>query len=178
MPWRICPLSCQWTLGLFIFCDSSHPQILQWRWGRASCAGVHPSQGWNCSLEVTSLFQSGCINLLSHQDSQSGSSPILSFLGSVRLFFIFADFSSAVQLCPTLCDPMDYSMRVFPVYHQLLEFAQTYIHQVGDAGLEIIFSCGHNFHFSDFIFSFVHGYLFFCLCHLSTFLLSGLSFSY
>ena len=29
-------------------------------------------------------------------------------------------FSSAAQLCLTLCDPMDYSMPGFPVHHQLL----------------------------------------------------------
>ena len=30
-------------------------------------------------------------------------------------------FSSVAQLCPTLCDPMDYSMLGLPVHHQLLE---------------------------------------------------------
>ena len=30
-------------------------------------------------------------------------------------------FSSVAQSCPTLRDPMDYSMPGFPVYHQLLE---------------------------------------------------------
>ena len=34
-------------------------------------------------------------------------------------------FSSVAQLCPTLCDPMDYSIPGFPVYHQLPELAQT-----------------------------------------------------
>ena len=33
-------------------------------------------------------------------------------------------FSSVAQLCPTLCDPMDYSIPGFPVYHQLPELAQ------------------------------------------------------
>ena len=37
-----------------------------------------------------------------------------------------------VQLCPTLCDPMDYSMPGFPVY-QLQELTQTHVHWVGDA---------------------------------------------
>ena len=40
---------------------------------------------------------------------------------------------SVAQLCLTLCDPMDCSMPGFPVLHQLLEFAQTRVHQVGDA---------------------------------------------
>ena len=42
-------------------------------------------------------------------------------------------FSSAAQLCPTLCDPMDCSMPGLPVHHQLLEFTQTHVHRVGDA---------------------------------------------
>ena len=42
-------------------------------------------------------------------------------------------FSSVAQSCPTLCDPMDYSTPGFPVHHQLLELAQTHVHQVGDA---------------------------------------------
>ena len=37
------------------------------------------------------------------------------------------------QSCPTLCNPMDSSIPGFPVHHQLLEFTQTHIHQVGDA---------------------------------------------
>ena len=31
------------------------------------------------------------------------------------------------------CDPMDYSTPGFPVHYQLLKFAQTRVHQVGDA---------------------------------------------
>ena len=42
-------------------------------------------------------------------------------------------FSSVTQSCLTLYDPMDCSTPVFPVHHQLLEFAQTHVHQVGDA---------------------------------------------
>ena len=41
--------------------------------------------------------------------------------------------SSVTQLCLTLCDPMDCSTPGFPVHHQLLELAQTHVHQVGDA---------------------------------------------
>ena len=40
---------------------------------------------------------------------------------------------SVTQSYLTLCDPMDCSMKGFPVLHHLLEFAQTHIHQVSDA---------------------------------------------
>ena len=42
-------------------------------------------------------------------------------------------FSSVAQSCPTLCDPMDYSMPGLPVHYQLLEFTQTHVHWVSDA---------------------------------------------
>ena len=40
---------------------------------------------------------------------------------------------SAVQLCPTLCNPIDCSTPGLPVHHQVLELAQTHVHWVGDA---------------------------------------------
>ena len=42
-------------------------------------------------------------------------------------------FSSVIQSCPTLCDPMNHSTPGLPVHHQLLEFTQTHVHRVGDA---------------------------------------------
>ena len=43
--------------------------------------------------------------------------------------------ASLVQLLShiLLYDPMDCSVPSFPVYHQLLELAQTHVHRVGDA---------------------------------------------
>ena len=42
-------------------------------------------------------------------------------------------FSSVSQLCPTLCNPMNYSMPGFPVQHQLPELDKTHVHPVSDA---------------------------------------------
>ena len=42
-------------------------------------------------------------------------------------------FSSVAQSCLTLCDPMNHSTPGLPVHHQLPEFTQTHVHQVGDA---------------------------------------------
>ena len=42
-------------------------------------------------------------------------------------------FSSVTQLCLTLCDSMNLSTPGLPAHHQLLEFTQTHVHQVGDA---------------------------------------------
>ena len=41
-------------------------------------------------------------------------------------------FSSAVQSCPTLCDPM-HCTPGFPVHHQHLGLVQIHVHRVGDA---------------------------------------------
>ena len=40
---------------------------------------------------------------------------------------------SVSKWCPTLCNPMDCSLPVFPVLHYLPEFAQTHVHWVKDA---------------------------------------------
>ena len=42
-------------------------------------------------------------------------------------------FSSVTQWCSTLCNPVACSMPGLPVYHQLLEVAQTHVHWVSDA---------------------------------------------
>ena len=42
-------------------------------------------------------------------------------------------FSSATQLCLTLCDHMDNSTPGIPVYHQRPEPTQTHVHHIGDA---------------------------------------------
>ena len=39
-------------------------------------------------------------------------------------------FTSVAQSCPTLCNPMDCSMPGLPVHHQLLELAQTHVHEL------------------------------------------------
>ena len=49
------------------------------------------------------------------------------------LLFSLVQFSSVAQSCPTLWNPMNRSTPGLPVHHQLPEFTQTHIHQVGDA---------------------------------------------
>ena len=60
---------------------------------------------------------------------------IINSIGILRWCFkVFsAMLSSVVQSCPTVCDPMDYSMPGFPVHHQLPQLTQTHVYQVGDA---------------------------------------------
>ena len=39
---------------------------------------------------------------------------------------------SVVKSCPSLCDPVDFSMPGFPLHHYLPEHAQTHVHWVSD----------------------------------------------
>ena len=52
---------------------------------------------------------------------------------NLSVLFMLYQFSSVAQLCPTLCDPMNRSTPGLPVHHQLPEFTQSHVHQVGDA---------------------------------------------
>ena len=54
-------------------------------------------------------------------------------LQKAELVKIESHFSSVTQSCPTLCHPMNRSMPGLPVHHQLPEFTQTHVHQVGYA---------------------------------------------
>ena len=49
------------------------------------------------------------------------------------MYYFNQSVSSVPQVCPTLCNPLDWSMPGFPVHHQLPEFTQTQVHWVGDA---------------------------------------------
>ena len=54
-----------------------------------------------------------------------------------KLWYIYTmeysvQFSSVTQSCLTLCDPMNHSMPLLAVHHQLPELIQIHVHQVRD----------------------------------------------
>ena len=51
----------------------------------------------------------------------------------IQIYILCIRSDHFTQSCPTLCDPMSHSTPGLPVHHQLPEFTQTHIHQVGDA---------------------------------------------
>ena len=71
--------------------------------------------------------------------------PILNFLSCLEnlsmcfpgvrfsLLYRVVYFCSIAQSCLSDCNPMDCSTPGFPVYHRLLEHAQTHIHWISDA---------------------------------------------
>ena len=65
------------------------------------------------------------------QTGLSASNKASSSLMEVALTALSVQFSCSVV--SDLCDPTDCSTPGFPVHHQLLELAQTHVHQVGDA---------------------------------------------
>ena len=52
---------------------------------------------------------------------------------SKTVLVMLVQFSSVAQSCPTLCNPINCSMPVLPVHHQLPEFSQIHVHRVSDA---------------------------------------------
>ena len=52
-----------------------------------------------------------------------------------KYFFQEVDcyYCLVTNLCPTLCNPLDFSTPGFPVLHCLPEFTRTHVHLVGDA---------------------------------------------
>ena len=52
---------------------------------------------------------------------------------SSQVKYIYLQFISVTQSCPTLCDPMNRSTPGLPVDHQLPKSTQTHGHWVGDA---------------------------------------------
>ena len=67
-----------------------------------------------------------CVSVFPRLHPGTRSTKQFSFWSSVQ-------FCSVALLCPTLCDPMDFSTPGFPVHHQLLKLAQTHVHRICDA---------------------------------------------
>ena len=63
---------------------------------------------------------------------QSMGSQRVRYNWATSLHFQFSSVQFIPQLCPTLCNPMDYSTPGFPVHHQLPEIIQTQDHWVSD----------------------------------------------
>ena len=59
--------------------------------------------------------------------------PLERSMGEIILELSSVQFSPVIQSCLILFDPMDCSMPGLPVHHQLPEFNQTDVHQLGDA---------------------------------------------
>ena len=126
-----CPLSMMSSNHLILYCPlfllpSIFPSIwvfsselvLHIRWPKYCnfSFSISPSNEYSGLI----FFMMDWLDLLAVQGLSQESSPA-------------SQFSSVTQLCPTLCDPMNRNTPGLPVHHQLPEFIQTHVHQVGDA---------------------------------------------
>ena len=78
-----------------------------------------------------SLPQEFLPGMLTQTHILCSSTPVKS--GLKYHYFSLSSVQLVAQSCPTLCNPMNCSMPGPPVHHQLPEFTQTQVHQVGDA---------------------------------------------
>ena len=93
----------------------------------------HTVRAWYYNFSFHWTWDSAAVCHQSGFASVSASNPCLCLLCSGLISLTWPQFISFTQSCLTLCDPMNCSMPGLPVYHQLLEFTQTHVHQVGDA---------------------------------------------
>ena len=70
-------------------------------------------------------------NIATLKPKNKNEQSLLSYL--INICKAVSEVSETVQSCLILCDPMDCNTPGFPVHHQLPEFTQTHVHQVGDA---------------------------------------------
>ena len=116
-----------WRQILYHLSHKERPRIREWV-AYPSSRGFSQPRNWtgvSCSLVDA--------------NDQAGLEAIGYFLNSWKInsallyTIVIVQFSSVVQSCPTLCDPMSRSTPGLPVHQQLPEFTQTHVHWVGDA---------------------------------------------
>ena len=86
---------------------------------------------WQRSLSPRQVPKE-CIYTPGTKDSDQEKDTSLKHFPTMLLISYSVQLSSVTQSYPTLCDPMNCSTPGLPVHHQLPEFTQTYVHQVGD----------------------------------------------
>ena len=101
---------------------ATHSTVLAWRIPGTGEPGRLPSMG---SHRVRHDWS----------DLAAASALVSAMYQSLNLFqnSLFHCCCSVTQSCPTLCNPMYFSMPDFPVLHNLPELAQTHVHWVGNA---------------------------------------------
>ena len=106
-----------------------------WKWNKSKSMDQSENLRWNkYTLFLTSLIcigQAQCGGDKTYEKRKSRQTET-SHLRSAHPC-VSLHFASVAQSSLTLCDPMDCSTPGFPVYHQLLEPAQTHVHWVSDA---------------------------------------------
>ena len=108
--------------------------------GSIPTSGRYPGEGNGNALQYSYLenpldrgrLQSMHLKTVGHDWSDLAHTVEVEARPHPLLLPIPVQFSSVIQSCPTLCDPMDCNTLGFPVHHQHPELAQTHVHWVGD----------------------------------------------
>ena len=101
--------------------------------GKASCTVWCFTAGAGlCPVVLMSPHINWCLHSMHQQAAFTWGSEDFSWFTSAQ-FSHSVQYSSVVQSCSILCDPIDCSTPGFPVHHQLLELTQTHIHRAGNA---------------------------------------------
>ena len=136
---------------------ATHSSILAWRipWVEKLVGCVHGDTDIRVTHSQTQLSDSPFTQSYKHKSKNDQSSSEENFTSLLKAFFVLpvtillikirpkiflqrrqyllsVQFSSVVQSCPTLHDPMNHSTPGLPVHHQLPEFTQTHVHRVSD----------------------------------------------
>ena len=126
----------------------------KWKWSRSAVSdpqrphGVQPTRllrpckfpgkstgvGCHCLLQSIQIYQYSYKHCIRREEIFSSFlQSLFSLWFSLGIFLLGLQFSSVIQSCPTLCNPMECSTPGLPIHHQLLEVTQTRVHWVGDA---------------------------------------------
>ena len=91
---------------------------------------------WNSNMGSASTWRGGMRREMGGRFQKEGIYVYLRLI-QVEVWQTTTKFCKAitlvVQSCLTLCDPMNHSTPGLTFHHQLPEFTQTHVHQVGDA---------------------------------------------
>ena len=100
--------------------------LYRWRW-RSSIQSTNTRAGAHCSSDHQPLIAKCRFEL-----KKIGKT--IQVWPKSNPLWLYHQFSSVQSLSHVqLCDPMNRSTSGLPVHHQLAEFTQTHVHQVGDA---------------------------------------------
>ena len=87
--------------------------------------------GTDAELEEPIVWPSEAKSQITGKDPEAGKDLVQEDKGTKEDSSVL--FSSVIQSCTTLCDPMDRNMPGVPALHQLAEFIQTHAHWISDA---------------------------------------------
>ena len=98
---------------------------LGWEYPLEKEMAIHPSP---IAWRIPWTEEPGRLQSMGSQTVRHNSMTSLSKSMNKTITSTSVQFSSVIQSCPTICDPIDFSTPGLPVPHQLSELTQTHVH--------------------------------------------------